>query len=135
MIQSSTWKTLGRHQVGSIVATFVDFGLMTLLVVLGVCGATPATAFGASLGAVTNFTLGRTWIFAAQSGAAAPQALRYALVSGASAGLNAFGEHISHDRLGMQFLLARALVAVVVSLVWNFPLQRAFVFRSTSPSA
>ena len=43
--------------------------------------------------------------------------------------VNALGEWLVHDRLGVQYLLSRALVAVVVSLAWNFPLQRHFVFR------
>jgi len=87
------------------------------------------TALGASAGGVTNFLLGRRWIFRAHESAAGPQALRYALVSAASAGWNALGEWLVHDRLGVQYLLARALVAFVVSLAWNFPLQRHFVFR------
>jgi putative flippase GtrA len=123
------WSTLGRHQVGSIVATAVDFGLMVLLVERAGLSPVVGTAIGASAGGVTNFVLGRTWIFRRHSGHWAAQAARYAAVSGASAGWNALGEHLVHDVAGVPYLAARVLVSIVVGLLWNFPMQRRFVFR------
>jgi putative flippase GtrA len=55
--------------------------------------------------------------------------VRYALVSAASAGWNSFGEHLVHDLAHVRYVLARALVAFAVGLLWNFPMQRHFVFR------
>jgi putative flippase GtrA len=51
------------------------------------------------------------------------------VVAGASAGWNALGEHLMHDVVGMEYVLARVLVAIAVSLLWNFPMQRRFVFH------
>jgi phosphatidylglycerophosphate synthase/putative flippase GtrA len=126
---AGTWSTLGRHQVGSIIASMVDFGTMILCVEAFRLTPVAGTAIGATLGAVTNFCLGRIWIFRRQSGQAAPQALRYALVSAASAAWNSLGEHLMHDLAHVQYVIARALVALAVSLLWNFPLQRRFVFH------
>jgi putative flippase GtrA len=91
-------------------------------------GPVAGTAWGAAAGALTNFALGRHWIFEAHERAWAPQALRYAAVSAASLGLNAAGEYLLAVRLGVAYIAARALTAVVVSLVWNLPMQRRFVF-------
>lgn len=126
------WRTLGRHQAGAIAATLVDFATMILCV--EVAGASPVagTAVGATAGAVLNFTLGRAWIFRRQSGHLAGQAVRYALVSAASAAWNSLGEYALHDRVHLQYVLARALVAIAVSVAWNFPMQRQFVFREGS---
>ena len=126
---ANTWRTLGRHQVGSIVATGIDFGTMILIV--QAFGGSPvwATALGATLGGIANFTLGRTWIFRSHAGAVTGQGARYGLVSAASAGLNTLGEHALHDLAHVQYLVARCVVAVGVSLCWNFPLHRRFVFR------
>jgi len=125
----SAWRTLGRHQIGATIATVVDFGAMILLVEgLGI-SPVAATAIGASFGGITNFTLGRAWIFRHHSGHIASQAIRYAAVSAAGAGLNALGEHIVHDRAHVQYVVARALVAIAVSLLWNYPMQREFVFQ------
>jgi putative flippase GtrA len=112
-----------------MVASIVDFGTMILCVErLGLSPVT-ATAIGPTLGAVTNFCLGRAWIFRLQSGRPEVQAMRYALVAGASAGWNALGEHVTHNLAHMQYVLARAIVSIAVSLLWNFPMQRRFVFR------
>jgi putative flippase GtrA len=126
---AAAWRTLGRHQIGATAATFVDFGTMILLV--EGLGLRPdvATAFGATLGGITNFMLGRAWIFRAHAGRLGSQALRYAAVSAAGAALNSLGEHLVHDRAHVQYVLARALVAIAVSLMWNFPMQREFVFH------
>ena len=69
-----------------------------------------ATLVGATCGAITNFQLGRHWTFEARHEGAGTQAVRYVLVSGASAGLNALGEYAAHDVLGINYLAARAAV-------------------------
>ena len=125
---------LGKHQLASVVSTAVDFGTMVAVVELAGLSPVVGTALGAAAGGVTNFQLGRHFTFAAGEHAAAPQALRYAFVSAASAGLNALGEYALHGVLGMQYVWARAIVAVAVSFLWNFPLQRYFVFREARRS-
>jgi putative flippase GtrA len=128
----SLWQTLGRHQLGSVIASAVDFGTMISCVEQLRLSPVAATAIGATLGGVTNFCLGRVWIFRVQSGRPEVQAVRYALVAGASAGWNALGEHVVHNLAHVQYVVARAIVAIAVSLLWNFPMQRRFVFREGS---
>ncbi|MDB4927964.1 MAG: CDP-diacylglycerol--glycerol-3-phosphate 3-phosphatidyltransferase [Myxococcaceae bacterium] len=126
--RDSLGRTLGRHQLGSVAATLVDFGTLAALVELAGVSPVAGTALGALAGAVTNFTLARRWIFRDHAGTAAAQALRYAVVSGASLGLNTLGEYLLVTRLGGHYLAARVVVAVAVSLLWNFPMHRRFVF-------
>ena len=123
------WHIIGRHQLGAIVATAVDFSVMILAVERFRVEPALATAMGATLGAATNFALGRIWIFRLRTGHWAGQAVRYAIVSSASAGWNTVGEYLMHDAALVPYLPARVLVSVAVSLAWNFPLQRRFVFR------
>ena len=125
---STVWEWV-RHHISSILATIVDYGLMIACVELARLDPVPATALGALAGAVTNFTLGRLFTFrGASQSAVAGQSWRYALVSGASLALNTGGEHLFHDLLGLQYLVARVIVSVIVSNAWNYPLQRFFVF-------
>jgi putative flippase GtrA len=124
------WMTLGRHQLGATAATIVDFGTMIACVQLLNMQPTWGTGIGASLGAITNFTLGRSWIFPRHSGHVAHQALRYAMVSATSAGLNMVGEALLVGEK-IQFVVARVMVSIAVSLCWNFPMQRGFVFRES----
>ncbi len=127
--RSRVWQTLARHQIGALAATLLDFSVMVVCVQRLGLSAVTATAIGASVGAVTNFLLGRAWIFRRHSGHWAGQATLYALVSGGGAGCNTLGEHLMHDVEHVQYVEARALVSVAVSLLWSFPMQRRFVFR------
>jgi putative flippase GtrA len=130
--RKSLASSFGRHQVGALLATGIDFGTMSALVSLLGLSAPLATAIGAAVGGVSNFLLGRHWIFSADDGHAGDQAWRYVLVSATSLGLNAGGEYILHDRLGIHYLLARVIVASIVSVGWNYPVQRSFVYRRST---
>jgi CDP-diacylglycerol--glycerol-3-phosphate 3-phosphatidyltransferase len=122
-------RSITRHQIAALVAGVIDFGTMAALVESHTTTPVPATLVGALVGASVNFALGRRWAFGAWREGPAPQALRYAVVSLASATLNAVGVHLLHDGLHVQYVAARAVVAVLVSLLWNYPMQRGFVFR------
>jgi putative flippase GtrA len=126
------WQTLGRHQLGALIATAVDFATMILAVERAGLPAAVATAIGATAGAVANFALGRAWVFRLHAGHWTGQAARYALVSGASAAFNTLGEWLLHDTARVAYVPARLLVSLAVSLLWNFPVQRRFVFREST---
>ncbi len=130
--QRAPW-TLLLHQLAAVITTVVDFG--TMIVLVSAVGMRPgiATLLSALLGGVVNFTLARRFVFrpgghVAKTGSPRAQGLRYAVVSLASALWNAAGESLLTRAFGVPYVLARALVAVVVSLGWNYPLHRYFVF-------
>ncbi|HKU37648.1 MAG TPA: GtrA family protein [Polyangiales bacterium] len=122
--------TFLRHQAGSLAATVFDFSTMIGMVQLLHVHPALGTAVGAAAGGMFNFLLGLHWIFPAGRSTAFGSALRYALVSVASLGLNTAGEYVLVSWLGVQYVLARLLVAIGVSVLWNFPMQRDFVYRS-----
>ncbi len=125
---SVPWRLVLRHQLGSALATAVDFGLMISCVEWGGLSVVLGTGIGATVGAAINFTLGRSWIFHAGDHTIGGQVLRYALVAVGSLGLNAGGEHLGANVLGVPYVGARTIVAVLVGIFWNFPLHRWFVF-------
>jgi len=94
-----------------------------------------STAAGALWGAIANFLLGRSWIFHRTDAGARGQMIRYALVSGASLGLNSLGEYLFVVRLGVAYLPARVIVATAVGNLWNYPLHKFFVFGSKTKTA
>jgi putative flippase GtrA len=126
---------LARHQTGAITATAVDFLMMIGWVELAHGSPVTAVAVGATCGGVTSFLLGRRWIFRVTDRSAAAQALRYGLLSASSMGLNSLGEYLLLRALGLPYVLTRLMVAALVGLCWNFPLQRYFVFRRGKPAA
>lgn len=127
---------LTRHLVAAWLATAMDFALMMLLVEFVGLGAEVATLAGAGLGAITNFALGRAWVYrAAGVRAPAEQAARYAAVSATSAGLNALGEHVVLAWAGAHYAAARVVVSAAVSVLWGYPMQRYVVFAAPAPAA
>jgi putative flippase GtrA len=124
---TSLWQWV-RHHLTSVAATIVDYSLMVACVEGLGLRPVPATLVGAMAGAVTSFTAGRLFIYHATEAGVAGQTWRYALVSAASLALNAGGEHLFSDILGLQYLVARVITSVIVSNAWNYPLQRFFVF-------
>lgn len=122
--------TLGRHQLAGLAATVVDYGSFVVLVELVHLWPEVATAIGAAAGGVTNFTLSRQVVFRASGGAGAVhgQAARYALVWLGSLLLNTLGVFLLYRLAHLNPLVSRLGTAVAVSLGWNFPLHRNFVF-------
>ncbi|HEY2513965.1 MAG TPA: GtrA family protein [Polyangiaceae bacterium] len=135
MRSTFSWKVLARHQLGAFAATALDFAIMIACVHAGL-PPVAATAIGASCGAVTNFTLARHWIFpAGASGRVHRQAIRYALVSLTSLGLNTLGEYLLVDVAHLHYLLARVLVAGLVGIGWNYTMHRSWVFTQETRRA
>lgn len=123
------WKSFGRAQVASFAATVVDFGVLFLATEVGRVWYVYSTGFGAFLGAVTNFVLNRHWSFEVAHVEWGPQAGRYAVVSAGSLGLNMLGVYIFTDGFGLKYGLSKAVTAILVGLLFNFPLHRRYVFK------
>ena len=92
------------------------------------------TVVGAATGGVTNFLLGRHYTYRAHDARVSGQVARYTVVSGASLGLNALGEHLIITLLASHYILGRIIVATVVNNAWNYPMQRGFVFAQRKPA-
>ncbi len=125
---------LGRHQALALLTTGLD--LTVMLAMVEVVGLRPSLGalVGASVGAVFNFLMSRRFVFPqGRGGAATGQALRYAMVAAASAGLNAGGVEAG-ERLGVPYEIGRLVTSLVVSLAWNYPMQRRFVFGARRAS-
>lgn len=126
-------KTFGRSQIAALAATAVDFGSLVFLVEVAHVYYVVATAIGALLGAVTNFTMGRHWTFHPGEGAlfdaVHAQARRYALVSAGSLALNTFGVYFFTEVGKTPYVASKAVAAILISVFFNFPLHRHYVFR------
>ena len=122
-----------RHHIASLVGTAVDFATMIAAVELLRVSPVTGTVLGAAVGGVTNFWLGRNFTFRSRSRPLSGQFLRYGLVSVASLGLNAVGEHVFITYIASRYVLGRILVASTVNNAWNYPMQRFFVFAERKP--
>ena len=132
--RASTFWQWVRHHTTSLMSTAVDYTVMIGAVEVLHVSPVWATVLAAFVGAVTNFLISRRFTFRLGGTRMSPQAWRFALVSATSLGLNALGEHIFHNLLGVQYFLARVITSIIVSNGWNYPMLRFFVFSNRSTS-
>jgi putative flippase GtrA len=118
-----------KAQVSSAVATALDWGLMTILILVGVYYVT-AAVIGSVAGAITDFSVKKWWVFdAARRSNIEGQAARYALVSGIGAALNAGLSYALVDGLHIHKNIGVIIGSTIVGFGWNYPMHRVYVFR------
>lgn len=137
--------TLIRSSVSSQICGWID--TLISFVAFAVCHFTPflSTAIGAFIGGICNCTINYKYTFHAKGVDIRVALVKYIFVWTGSLLLNSFGTqyvyHWVHDWQWLQetagiakdgiFLAVRLTVALTVSVIWNFLLQRNFVFKTT----
>lgn len=135
-----------KASVSSQIASWVDMGLSFVLfsvVNLTMYDGFFAKAIGAATGGVINCCINYKWTFRPEGCSKRTVAVKYAMVWIGSLLLNSFGTAfvtgfvseipvltewgISKDTV---FFVAQLAVSLVVSIFWNFMLQRYFVFNN-----
>jgi putative flippase GtrA len=120
--------TFSKAAVAALAATVVDFGSLTIWVEVLHRFYPIGVAIGAGLGAITNFTLNRYWAFDAAHAPVGKQAVRYAIVSFGSLCLNTGGVWLVTEKLHLFYMVSKIVVALMVGFLFNYPLQRHFVY-------
>lgn len=122
--------TFCKAELSAQVATLTDF-LVTILLAEG-CGLwyVWASFIGSVSGGAVNCSVNYRWVFHAQGRKKRGVALRYLLVWSVSIALNTLGTYAGTELSGQHFILAKAVVAVIVAVGWNYTMQRCFVFKS-----
>ena len=125
-----------KAQISSLVATSIDFAVTAFLFqvceVYYVC----STFLGAVSGGIVNCIINYKWTFYGCRQSKVAVMLRYSLVWIGSILLNTWGTAVGARVLSGNTLveldsviLAKVIVAVLVAVVWNFMMQKYFVYR------
>lgn len=121
--------TFLKSQVTAALATTVDFVVIVLLVELFSVWYVLAAAIAGFCGALSSFFLGRHWTFLSKDDKWHHQAQRYTLVAAGSMALNTIGIYILTDGLDLHYMVSKVTMSIIVSLGFNYPMQKNFVFR------
>ncbi|HUB59765.1 MAG TPA: GtrA family protein [Puia sp.] len=129
--------TFTKAQLASLAATGVDF-LVTFLLLrwAGLPSAAASgrvTIYGATgtiCGGITHFSISRHWVFDAREGKWAGQVNRYLLVWIGNLALNVAGLYLL-SRAGCPPMLAKVITATTVAIVYNYTLQKRWVFKNS----
>ena len=121
--------TFTKAQLISLLATCIDFGVSFLLVKVLGAPYLAGSATGTILGGTTHFLLSRNWVFSAQEKKWTGQLSRYLLVWIGNLILNVSGLYLLVHFAGMNFMIAKIVIATSIAVFYNYVLQKRFVFK------
>jgi len=127
-LKSVNFRQLAAAGLGGVVGTALDVSVLVLLVERGAPVAV-AAFFAAAAGAVLNFVVNKYVAFRDRTRVTPQQLVRFGLVAVATALWMALAMQLVAVELGVPYLLAKLICAVVVFAVWTYPAQRRLVFR------
>lgn len=135
--------TFSRNTLTSLFTTALDFFTLTGLVELVHIDYVLATWIGTVIGSLSNFSINRWWSFRASWQPRSGQFLRFVLVQAGASGLHTVGVWLFTRFVGLPYPASKLVVAGLVYLAWNYPMNRWVVFsprfgglgRQPDPSA
>ena len=122
--------TFGKAETSAIVASAVDFSLSFFLVQAVGTWYALASFFGALAGGIINCYVNYRWVFDKQEQRKPYLVLKYFVVWSISILLNTSGTWFFTELSGVNFIIIKAIVAIIVAILWNNQMQRIFVFRN-----
>jgi putative flippase GtrA len=121
-------KTFARAQIASLVASIVDFWVTIILKEWLGFWYVSASATGTIAGGVTNFSMGRQWVFKSFNRQTEIQLFRYLLVWLGYLILTTSGVYLLTHYTPMTYLISKVIVSLFMAISYNYPLQKKFVF-------
>lgn len=118
-----------KAQLSAFVGGLVDFGIYSFCYKVLLISAPFSNVVSGSLGAVVNFTINRYWSFNNTTVPLANQLWKFIIVVAGSIFLKSTGIHFLVDVWSFHFLLSKGIVELIVSLGFNFTLQKYWVFK------
>lgn len=125
----SFFNSVFRWTFSAMMATGMDFFVLTTSTEILNIHYVASTAMGALSGGVLSFLLGRNWAFFNRENGIFGQAGRYLIANFGSICLNTLGVFLLTEVLSQNhYLISKVMVAGMIGLFYNFPVQRYFVF-------
>ena len=121
--------TFIKAQAASLAATIADFSITIILVEWFRCWYLAASVAGTVCGGIINFMLGRKWVFEAGEKGIPKQAVKYLLVWTGNMVLVSGGVYLFTHYGGLNYVLSKVIVSVIVGFTYNYLMQKNFVFK------
>ncbi|UIR56389.1 GtrA family protein [Sphingobacterium sp. SRCM116780] len=126
---NSKLKEFLRAQLSAFVGGLSDFGIYTICYKLLNFSPAFSNVISGSLGAIVNFVINRYWSFNNTSSPLGKQLGKFVVVVAGSILLKSSGIYLLDDRWHLHPLLSKVIVEIIVSLGFNYTLQRFWVFK------
>ena len=121
--------TFVKAQASSFIASLFDFLTTIVCKEFFYLWYVIASLIGTIVGGVTNFALGRVWVFKKRKEKTIPlQIVKYLVVWGGNLLLNTGGVFFVTHYIGLSYIVSKVLVSLSVGASYNYFLQKKFVF-------
>lgn len=132
MINHRSVKTFIKAQFSAFAGGVVDYMTMIFFTELAGIHYTLSIAIGGLVGALVNFSINRFWTFKLKDqdrGSVNSQLLKFCIVLSGSILLKTSGTYILTETLGIDYRVSRLVVDLIVSILFNYTLQKYWVFE------
>lgn len=118
-----------KAQFASLFASVIDFLTTIFLASILHVRLLPSSMTGIVVGGIFHFSFSRHFVFYATEKDRFNQIIKYVLVWVGNFVLNAAGLYVVLHYVPVNYVIAKALVAIVVGISYNYILQKRFVFK------
>lgn len=135
MIKMKSVFVFAKAQVSAFTGGLLDYVVMIFCTELLHIHYTISIAIGGIIGAVVNFSVNRYWTFSANKANQFPvgiQLAKFVFVVAGSIALKSSGTYLFTNWLKLDYKITRIMVDIIVSLGFNYVLQKYWVFKKTS---
>jgi len=125
-----------KAQVSAMMGGVVDYLIMIFFTEVFHVHYTISIAIGGVVGAVVNFTLNKTWSFRSRDlqykSSTKVQLIKFILVVLNSIVMKSYGTYLVTSFLQLDYKISRIMVDLFVSIVFNYSLQKYWVFKKNN---
>lgn len=125
--------TFTKAQLSAFIGGVTDYSIMVFVTEVFHVPYTISIVIGGIIGAAVNFNLNKIWTFNTKDipyrNSINVQVLKFTLVALNSILLKTFGTYLMTKYLGVDYKISRLFIDLFVSLLFNYSLQRFWVFR------
>ncbi|RYZ60270.1 MAG: GtrA family protein [Chitinophagaceae bacterium] len=118
-----------KAQLASFIASSVDYFVTILCVEFLGFHAVAGSSTGTILGGMTNFSIGRHWVFKGGERERRIQLFRYFLVWTGYLLLSTTGVYLLTHFAHYNYLVSKLTLSLFLAIAYNYPLQKRFVFK------
>lgn len=121
--------TFAKAQLSAFLGGVIDYLVMIFITeVLGIFYSISIVISGL-LGAIANFSLNRYWAFKSTEASTKAQLHKFIFVVLGSVALKSSGTFLFTETLQIDYKITRLMVDAIVSIGFNFTLQKFWVFK------
>ncbi len=127
-----------KAQVSAFVGGIADYFLMIYFTEVFNVHYTRSIAIGGFIGSIINFTLNKTWTFRSKKApydqSSLKQMVKFVFVVANSILLKSSGTYFFTTFLNTDYKISRIITDLTVSVLFNYLLQKNWVFKTTNPA-